>query len=182
MKKPRRDGGHKPGLLRVPYGGTCDGEGKPITLLFYRLIISITNAHFLHLRFTVGPSVAILSELTARDLRFARLRGKLVTVRKARRQRSSFLFVACSGGARASASVGALFLSLNVANRAHGRRPKCAKASVSLSLHSRPRHRAGPLLCDMLKRWTRFTPPSKSLPLTATRTSSASARDVASSV
>ena len=96
-KKPRRDGGHKPGL-RVPYGGTCDGEGKPITLLFYRLVISITNAHFLHLRFTVGPSVAILSGLTARDLRFARLRGKLVTVRKARRQRSSFLFVSCSGG------------------------------------------------------------------------------------
>ena len=54
--------------------GNCDG-GKPITLLFYRLIISITNAHFLHLRFTVGPSVAILSGLTARESKFARLRG-----------------------------------------------------------------------------------------------------------
>ena len=29
MKKPRRDGGHKPGLLRVPYGGTCDGTENP---------------------------------------------------------------------------------------------------------------------------------------------------------
>ena len=146
MKKPRRDGGHKPGLLRVPYGGTCDGEGKPITLLFYRLIISITNAHFLHLRFTVGPSVAILSGLTARDSRFARLRGKLVTVGKLGGKGRAFLFVLCSGGARASASVGALFLSLSVANWVHGRRPKWVKASVSLSLHSRPRHRAGPLL------------------------------------
>ena len=27
MKKPRRDGGHKPGLL--PYGGTCDGREYP---------------------------------------------------------------------------------------------------------------------------------------------------------
>ena len=120
--------------------------GKPITLLFYRLIISITNAHFLHLRFTVGPSVAILSGLTARDSRFARLRGKLVTVGKLGGKGRAFLFVACSGGARASASVGALFLSLSVANWAHGRRPRWVKASVSLSLHSRPRHRAGPLL------------------------------------
>ena len=30
QKKPRRDGGHEPGLP-VPYGGTCDGEGNPIT-------------------------------------------------------------------------------------------------------------------------------------------------------
>ena len=75
MKKPRRDGGHKPGL-RVPYGGTCDGEGKPITLLFYRLVISITNAHFLHLRFTVGPSVAILSGLTARDFEIRAITGE----------------------------------------------------------------------------------------------------------
>ena len=41
------------------------------------------------------------------------------------------------------ASAGALFLSLSVANWAHGRRPKGVKASVSLSLHSRPRHLRG---------------------------------------
>ena len=45
MKKPRRDGGHKPGLLRVPYGGTCDGEGIPITSLFYRFLIFQQQTH-----------------------------------------------------------------------------------------------------------------------------------------
>ena len=42
QKKPRRDGGHEPGLP-VPYGGTCDEEGNPITELCYDLVLPYSN-------------------------------------------------------------------------------------------------------------------------------------------